>query len=127
MANQLINEGKFEEAHHTLLTALENPGKQTVKLIESVLKINTKRLGEALDRQAKLDIHLENVMLFEKLKQFRNDPFIDYRLAKEYMSLGEAKRAQEMFESAYQKAPASSFYREPARKLAEKMAASQND
>ncbi len=126
-ARSLMKDGQLEEAHRILSTTLKNPGKQLVKVINALLTLNRERLAKAPDKQAKQDIHRENVMLLEKLRQRKSDPFIDYRLAKEYLSLGELDQASDLFDSAYRKAPSSAYYREPARKLAEKLMVEQHE
>jgi len=127
MAHSLISEGELDEEHRNLSSTLENPGKRFVKVVNALLTLNYKRLDKTQDEQAKNRIHRENVDLFEKLKQRNADPFIDYRMAKEYLALGDLERARVLFDSVYHQAPASAYYREPARKLAEKLADQLND
>jgi tetratricopeptide (TPR) repeat protein len=127
MANALIEEGQLDEAHRILSTTLKTPGKQFVKLANALIILNHKRLANAPDMQAKEDIYRENVMLLERLTQRSSDPFIDYRLAKEYLALGDHERARSLFGSVYRRAPASAYYREPARKLAERLTVEQHD
>jgi tetratricopeptide (TPR) repeat protein len=127
MARQLIEDGQLDEAHRILSTTLKNPGKQLVKVINALLALNRERLAKAPDEMSKQNIHRENVTLFKTLKQRKSDPFIDYRLAKEYLALGELDQAHDLFDSVYRKAPTSAYYREPARKLAEKLMVERHD
>lgn len=127
MANSLISEGRLNEAHDILLESLKHPGKQYVKVAEHILSLNQKRILEVADDFAKQVIRKENIRLLESIKQRKNDPFIEYRLAKELLSSGEREKAKSLFDSVYQKAPPSAYYREPAGKLAEKLSAEQYD
>ena len=121
MARSLAEEGQFDEAHRILSTTLKTPGKQFVKLVNTLITLNHKRLANAPDMQAKEDIYRENVMLLERLTQRSSDPFVDYRLAKEYLAIGDHERARSLFDSVYRRAPSSAYYREAARKLADKL------
>ncbi|MDT8405410.1 hypothetical protein [Sulfuriflexus sp.] len=121
LAKRLGAEGRLEEAHKILVTALEEPGKQFMALAEEIISLNHKRLGMGLPEEAKIAVLRENVRLLEQLRQRSKDPFLDYQLAKEYLSLGEMEKAQTLFESAYLRASETSHYREAARKLSERL------
>jgi tetratricopeptide (TPR) repeat protein len=110
-----------------LSATLQNPGKRYDDVANAMLTLNHQRLAGISDIIAKQDIHRENVRLLEKLLQQISDPFIEYQLAKEYLGMGDTERARALFEAAWRKAPPSAHYKEPARKLAEKLAAGQHD
>lgn len=127
LARSLAEDGKLDEAHNLLSTTLKTPGKQFVEVVNALLDLNHKRLAKAPDKLAKQEIRRENVTLLDKLKQRKPSPFMDYRLAKEHLALGEVERALTFFDAAYLHAPAAAYYREPARKLAEKLRTKQHD
>lgn len=127
MANALIDDGQLDEAHRILLVALKTPGKQFVNLANALITLNHKRLATASDKQAKEEIYRKNVVLLEKLKLNSSNPFLDYRLAKEFLAMGKIEEAQSLFTSAYRNAAPAAYYREPARKLAEKLKAEHYD
>ncbi|MDT8422071.1 MAG: hypothetical protein RQ754_16710 [Desulfuromonadales bacterium] len=122
LAWQLEKEEKYTEAQRVLRKALENPGKQFVKLANALIALNHKRLAAEADVAIKNEIRGENVRLFEQLRKGNNDPFLAYRLAREYCALGEVGKARALFSEAYRRAPASAHYREAAGKLAETLA-----
>jgi thioredoxin-like negative regulator of GroEL len=123
MALHLAKEGQLVEAHRLLTLRLQTSGKNYVNVTEALLKINDQRLVEAAAASDRLDIHRENIKLLEALLQRNRDPFLEYRLAKECLASGDAKRARTLFESSYRKAPDSAHYKAAARKLADKLAA----
>jgi tetratricopeptide (TPR) repeat protein len=127
LAWQLSKEGQLERAHEILLRVEQNPGKQLVKVLDRLLDLNRQRLTEVADDAAMVKIRQENIRLFVELRRYSDDPFIDYRLAKEYLALHDDENAEKFFERAYRLAPESSYYREPARKLAVQLRASKHD
>jgi protein O-mannosyl-transferase len=127
MAMLLAKQGQFDEARRLLRKRLENSGKKYAEVANALLKVNQERLARLSDREARQAIHLENAQLLEVLKQRSPDPFLSYRLAKEYLAMDDQQRARNLFEEAWHSAPPSAHYREPARKLAETLAAGQHD
>lgn len=119
LAWQLEKEDRLDEAYLILKNALEAPGKQYVKLANAVIALNHKRLDVEHDSTTKSEIRMENIRLMERLRDNNNDPFLVYRLAKEYRALGDVRKARELFGDAYRRAPASAHYRAAAGKLAE--------
>jgi tetratricopeptide (TPR) repeat protein len=117
----LVSEGKIDEARKVLKPMAEKSWRNQVRSIEALLKIDENLMMDP-KRKDTVEIGGEVVGLLETLQKKTGNPFYYYRLGQTYLILKNRAEAQKMFEKAYLYAPATAYYREPAGKLAKKLA-----
>jgi len=89
--------------------------------LQSRLHLNGLLLQESIKPELKNAVNLENIELSKKLFLRSGDPFYYYQIGKLCMIVNDDKQAAQYFRLAAEKSPAKAFYKEPARKLAERL------
>ncbi len=108
--------GDFAGARKLLLQALQNPGKNEVKVIKSLLKLNDL---EVINGHTTADVfYAENVLLLSRLFEITGDSFYLYRQGIVHLQAGNRGKAQKAFAKVAQIAPDTIYYRKPAERLA---------
>lgn len=108
--------GDFAGARKLLLQALQNPGKNEVKVIKSLLKLNDL---EVINGHTTADVlYAENVSLLSRLFEITGDSFYLYRQGIVHLQAGDRGKAQMAFAKVAQIAPDTIYYRKPAERLA---------
>jgi tetratricopeptide (TPR) repeat protein len=87
--------------------------------VKRLIEIDSKIASDTKDPQKIKEIRNEIVFLLEKMHGSTGDPFYLYRIGQNYMILKNMQQARNYFKKAYEAAPDSAYYKEPARKLAE--------
>ncbi len=121
----LLAEGRPEEARQFLLEYLDKPqteGYHTV-ILERLVDVVEQMRGETASPELKARYDDEITGYLKALWERTGRPFYLYRAGQKQMARGDLIGARESFLVAYDKFPPDSIYREPARKLAEKLAA----
>jgi len=119
----LVNEGKLAEARKFLLDNL--PRKET----QAYHRIILERLITVVELQRKSAPSTAQALLYDdeisgylqQLWRRTGEPFYLYRLGQKQMETGDLSRARESFALAYRKFPPGSIYKDPSRKLAERL------
>ena len=118
-----IEEGRLDEAKTFLLKRLNRPEAAVYRteILERLVKVHEAMIEKSREAVKKRVLQEETLgYLQELLRQTRN-PFCYYRIGRQQMMMGDTTAASESFAAAYEKLPENSLYREPARKLAEKL------
>ena len=112
--------GELEKGRGVLLTRepeIEKMGAQALKMLAH---IDVKRL-DGVENEEKKEIIAELFTIHGLLYRKSRDPFFLYRSGQLALSLGDKKKAQELFAKAYKHAKSSAHYKVAAGKLAEKL------
>ena len=120
-AQGLVHQGQLEDAYQLLQQQANPKYKNYYAILQDLTKINLKRLEREKNPERADSIRREMLQQLDEMFRIRRDPFIRYRKGKVYLGLKERALAREEFLFAYKNSPADSAYKEPARKLAEKM------
>ncbi|PLY03567.1 MAG: hypothetical protein C0623_00695 [Desulfuromonas sp.] len=120
-ARSLAHDGKLESARAILVERRDSGETVDPNLYQELVMINFKRLEATKEATARRAIYQENLQLLSSYHAMRPGPFNLYRIGKAHLSLGNREKAKEYFEKAYQQAPETAHYREPARRLAERL------
>lgn len=89
--------------------------------LQSRIRLNGIMLQETRNAELIHSINVENIELTKKLLALSGDPYNYYQIGKLCMIAGDNKQAVEYFRLAVEKSPENAFYKEPARKLAERL------
>lgn len=89
--------------------------------LQSRLYLNGLLLNETKNVKVINSINQENIELTKQLLARSGDPYNYYQIGKLCMIAGDNRQAVEYFRLAFEKSPAKAFYKEPARKLAERL------
>jgi tetratricopeptide (TPR) repeat protein len=119
----LQEDGKLAEARQFLLESLGRPETRAYH------RVILERLINVVEQLRKIDSSPAQTLLYDEeilgyLQQLwrrTGDPFYLYRLGQKQMEKGDLALARESFALAYTKFPPESIYREPSRKLAERL------
>jgi uncharacterized protein HemY len=89
--------------------------------LQNMIYLNS-QLAETLnDGREKGALQKEIIELTIKLQQHTKDPYIYYNIGKLFLAVQDEKQAADYFQLAAEKSPDNAFYKEPARKLAERL------
>jgi protein O-mannosyl-transferase len=117
----LAAEKDLEGARGVLLKLLHDPGKQELEIVQQLVAVNEKRAEKNRGERDRTAIRLETIDLLNKIETMTGDPFYLYRTGQVYLAMKRKDKARDCFARAYQKAPEGAFYKEPAKKLAERL------
>jgi len=92
-----------------------------ITYLQNRMYLNDLLLEQNTDPKLRNTIRLENIELMKKMQLRTGDPYCYYRIGQLCLFAGDKKRAAEYFRLAAEKSPAKSVYKEPARKLAERL------
>jgi protein O-mannosyl-transferase len=120
-AGVLAAEKDLEGARIMLLELLRDPGKQELEIVRNLIAINEKRIVKTRSERTMVSIRSETIDLLNKENKLTGDPFCLYRIGQEFLAMKKKGEAQSYFERAFRKAPDGAYYKEPARKLAERL------
>jgi hypothetical protein len=119
----LIEDDKLAEARQFLLESLPRPetaAYHTV-ILERLIDVVERQRNKALSPGQVLRYNDEIISYLEQLWQRTGKPFYLYRRGNYQLENGDLDAARESFLMAYDRFPAQSIYKEPSRKLAEKL------
>lgn len=119
----LSEEGRLDDARQFLLESLSR------KETSAYHRIILERLVDVVQRQRQNAYSPAQTLLYDdeiisylqRLWKLTGEPFYLYRLGQKQMEKGDIALARESFSEAYRKFPAESIYKEPSRKLAERL------
>lgn len=89
--------------------------------LQNRLYLNGLLLQESIDQKLRNAVNRENIELTKKMFLRSGDPFYYYQIGKLCMIAADNKQAAEYFRLAAEKSPSKAFYKEPARKLSERL------
>lgn len=117
LAKSLMSKGELDRARDLLIGHLDKKGKRYYSLLQTLLKINTLRLGHIDKPEMRRAVQDESLMWLQEQQRLRPNPFTLYRIAKLHLSSGNRQVALGYFKRAYEGSPPDSHYREAARKF----------
>ncbi|MCM0083471.1 hypothetical protein L4X63_17945 [Geomonas sp. Red32] len=115
-----IRKGDLDAGQAILEEALAEPGKHEADIIRRLLAVYDLKIQK--DKRLGATLYPKSVRLLARLYQITGDPFYQYRLGIVHLAQHEDALAGACFAVAAAKAPANAVYREPALKLAQKLA-----
>lgn len=116
----------LDEARVMLLSEIGKIGNKAsvdIELLKQLNNIDENLLQEAVSLESKKKIVAEIIDTNGYLYLKTRDPFIHYRSGQLELSIGNNQQAAVYFKKAYENSRPDAYYREPARKLAEKLVA----
>ncbi|MDY0213498.1 MAG: hypothetical protein RBR06_10890 [Desulfuromonadaceae bacterium] len=121
LAGLMLHNEEFDDARNLLLKLYAEHPKKRYEILQLLLKVNDKQLGQVLDPARKLVMQNESLEWLLEQKELKPSPFADYRIGKKQLVLGLEKEAAASFRAALAKAPADAFYRGAAKTMLEKL------
>lgn len=120
-AKVLLSEDRPDDASLLLGKIANTPGNHQREALLLLINLADKELVAAKDEVQATSAKKEMLGLIGIYKRIISSPFDHYRIGQLYLALEMRKDAQHYFENAANSAPIGSHYREPARKLSEKL------
>jgi hypothetical protein len=111
------------EARVILLSEIGKKASADIELLKHLNKIDEALLQDAVTLESKKKIVADIIETNGYLYLKTRDPFIPYRSGQLELSIGNNQQAAVFFKKAYENSRPDAYYREPARKLAEKLVA----
>jgi len=121
-ARLFLIRGEPEKARDVLLDRYSDKKKMGLQALKMLTQIDVRRLKGVDDVEKKKEIISELFDTHGLIYQKTKDPFFLYRSGQLALSLGDRKKAVELFSRAYRRAAASAYYKAAAGKLADKLA-----
>lgn len=113
----------LDEARVILLSEIGNKASADIELLKQLNKIDESLLQEEMSLESKKKIVADILETNGHLYLKTQDPFYLYRSGQHSLSIGNNQQAAVFFKNAYENSRPDAYYREPARKLAEKLVA----
>lgn len=120
-AKILAAEGDLSGAKKLLLRNIEDSGVFYTNIAEQIISIDMNLLNKERNKRKKQELRQEVVRLLLKLSETGNDPLYYYRIGQFYLHAGDKTNAQHYFAEAYQRSPDGAYYKQAAKKLADKL------
>ncbi|PLX91341.1 MAG: hypothetical protein C0621_11095 [Desulfuromonas sp.] len=120
-ARVLVERGEFVTARNLLLDVVGKKISGREDVLRMLARIDEKRLLEAKDPEEVEFVREQLIQSYERLFSATKDPISLYRTGQLLISAGDKKEAARFFSEAYERAPQDAYYRQAAKKLAEKM------
>ena len=120
-ATVLVAGKDLDGARKLLLELLRDPGKQELEILKKLVSVNEKRATLAKEEGSRAAIRLETVDFLNKTAAFTGDPFYLYRIGQVYLAMGKKSEARDYFARAFRNAPDGAHYKEPAKRLADRL------
>lgn len=117
----MTRNGHLEEARALLLGRINKGADYKQVLLELLVTIDEGRKEKAGKGRERHAIDREILSTSEQLLALTGDPFYHYKIGRLHLELNDRAAARTSFEKAWQNAPQESYYREPARKLCERL------
>jgi tetratricopeptide (TPR) repeat protein len=111
----------LEDARRILLAEIGSKADGDVELLKQIKVIDENMLGKAVAFKDRAEIVADIIETNEYLFIRTGDPHYIYRSGQLALSLGNKQKAGQFFRKAYENPRLNDYYREPARKLAEKL------
>lgn len=121
LAGILIHKGQPEQARELLLKAAGKNPKRRYELLQRLVITNLQILDKSTTPELREGLLRENVDSLLEMRSLRPDPFINYRIGKQYLLLGDRINALSYFRKALKHAPEGAHYREAARRIVENL------
>jgi tetratricopeptide (TPR) repeat protein len=117
----LIEKGDLEEARHLLNERLERTPKDSVEILEELIRVTYLMVKQSRDKELKARRYRDILVWLEALERLTHNPFHWYRQGRVYLLIGDRKNAGRCFAEAARRLPSESPYHAPAEKLAKKL------
>lgn len=114
LAQQLAGKGELGEARRILVGLLDKKHKKHYALLQQLLRINDMKLGETTDPVEIRAIQEESISWLLEQQQLRPRSFTLYRIGKQYLAMGNEKKALEAFRSSMVNVKPDAHYRAAA-------------
>jgi Flp pilus assembly protein TadD len=122
-AGALADTGDPEGAHALLAEALNSKGAHNELVLRKLVDLVHRRIKLAKDPVQAAAQRRELAGFLRSLAEQTGDPFYWYQIGQNYLALGENRLAGDSFSKAYLTAPVGAYYRQPAKALADRLAA----
>lgn len=116
-----LKQDKPKEARNIILASMKDKKAAHPEALKMLARIDEERLFSEKRRWAQIKIAREIIDTLDHLYSIKRDPFCLYRSGQLLLFLGQKQRAGEYFQRAYEKAPEGTHFKEPARKLAQRL------
>ena len=113
----------LDEARSILLSEIGNKASVDIELLKHLNKIDEALLQETVSLESRRKIVADIIETNGHLYLKTGNSFILYRSGQHELSIGNNQQAAVFFKKAYENSRPDAYYREPARKLAEKLGA----
>ncbi len=121
LAQSLMGEGELIKARNLLIDYQNKPGKRHHIILQTLLKINNKRLGVVDDPAERNQIKQESLSWLLEQQRIRPNSFTLYRIGKMQSSLGNDQAALLFFKRSYAGSPLDSHYRAATKKYIDRL------
>jgi hypothetical protein len=111
------------QARNILLSEIGNKATGDVELLKQINRLEEIMLCEALSLEDRKRVVADTIETNESLYQKTHEPHYLYRSGQLALSIGNNNDAAAFFRKAYENARPDAYYREPARRLAERLVA----
>jgi tetratricopeptide (TPR) repeat protein len=123
LARILIRDGNLSDAKNKLLELYAEHPKKRYEILQLLLKVNAKQIDNETETQGKVELQKQSLGWLFQQKDLKPSAFVDYRIGKMQLMLGQEQEAANFFRSALDKAPEDAFYRQAAIIMLEKIEA----
>ncbi len=110
-----------DEVRRILMSEIGNKADGDEELLKIINRIEENMLVKAVSSESRKKIVTDIIETNEKLYQKTHEPHYLYRSGQLALSIGNTQNAAVFFRKAWENAQPDAYYREPARKLAEKL------
>lgn len=117
----MVSEGDLDGAVTVLKSVLDKKSQNYQKMLIRLVAIDGVRAVKSTDVTERKSIQKEIGGYLQELYHLTGDPFYCYRLGQNALAMHEEGEARSYFHQAYEKAPDGAYYREPARRLAQRL------
>lgn len=118
----MIGQRRYGDARAILFQSLANPGANEERILEMLVKATSEMAEQSKGRVKKRMLYGEVAGWLERLECLTHNAFHWYRLGRVYLILNNRHEAQRCFSEAARRLPSDSIFKEPAAKLARKLA-----
>ena len=120
-ARLMAVDGDLAGARKLLLRNLDDAGVLYTNIAEQIIRIDMTLLNKETDARKVDELRREIVAFLSKLQEKSGDSLYFYRIGQFCLSIKDKKEAQHYFSLAYQHSKEGAYYKEAAKKLAEKL------
>ena len=111
MAEIMASRGELRTARDQLLPLLKTNHKRHYDILQAVLRINQKLIGQMENPEDKLALQIESLAWLQEQQRLRPKAFTLYRIGKMQLAMGDETAALASFQNSLAKTPANAHYR----------------
>lgn len=122
-ANTRFQQGRSSEALELLKKTYKSRSVAVTDILKLEARVYESLLFKVVEKSEQKRIILELIDIYHYIDQKEKNPYLVYRSGQLLLFSGEPQKAAVKFERAYKEAPDDAFYKQPAKKLADKLKA----